>query len=141
MIQTVQQTVTGVKVENTLVSVVVKDSVNSYVIQTVQGQTKVTVEVNYDVVSNKTYITNFQSTQVEVSVPLAPVYVSQVLNIEQKINFLQVIKNSEIATLQNVINVVSSKTVSYSLYNETILEVQGSNNVNHYVKVIQNFTE
>lgn len=42
------------------VAVVPQESVNSYTIETVKGQKKVTVEVNYEFVSNRTYVTNYR---------------------------------------------------------------------------------
>jgi hypothetical protein len=60
--------------------------------------------------------------------PSVPIYVPQVLTVSEKLTYLEIIKSSEYTSVQSAVNIISSQTVSYALYNETVLQVQGTNN-------------
>jgi hypothetical protein len=105
------------------VSVMPQDSVNSYTIQTVKGQNKVTIELNYEVVSNRTYVTNYKVEPINVEVPTKSKYYPEVLTVNDKAKYIDTVKNSGIENVKGIINVVESKTTDYALYKETVLKV------------------
>lgn len=121
------------------VTVVVKpqDSINSYTIQTVKGNNKVTVELNYEVVSNRTYVTNYKVEPMAVAVPTQPIYYPEVLTVDSKTKYIETVKNSGIKEITDTINVVESKTTEYALYKETLLKIETQKDKTYYVKVIK----
>lgn len=119
------------------IAVVPRESVNSYIIETIKGQSKVTVELNYELVSNKSYVISYKEEPIAVKVPIRPVYSPQVLNIDEKIRFIDIIRDSGVKEVKEVINLVESKTVQYALYKETILHVETREGKTYSVKVVQ----
>lgn len=81
-------------VSDVSVAVLPQDSVNSYTIVTTEGQKKVTVELNYEVVTNKTYVTNYKEEPITVFMPTRPVYTPQVLTVDDKIRYIDSIRGS-----------------------------------------------
>ena len=57
-----------------------------------------------------------------------PQYLPQVLTKKQKLDYLEVIKSSENVSVKKAVNTIYSKAASYSMYNETIVEVQNAQN-------------
>ena len=136
VIPELQTLVPGIDTGAINVAVVPRDTVNSYTIQTVKGDKKVTVEINYEVATNKTYVTDYKEEPVPVIMPVRPVFYPQVLTPADKLTYSEVLRQSGQAELTSVVNIISSETVSHSLYKETILKVQLTNTVS-YVKLIQ----
>lgn len=119
------------------VAVVPQETLNSYTIETVKGSKKVTVELNYEFVSNRTYVTNYREEPITVTVPTRPVYYPQILNLDDKLQFIDTIKNSGFKEVKEVINVLESKTTEYALYKETILKVETHEGKEYSVKVVK----
>ena len=119
---------TGFTLANTVVSVLPKGSLNSYVIESVVEQQKVTVQLNYDFASSTAYVTHYQTSPVEIAGPSVPQYLPQVLTNTQKLYYLEIIKSSEYVSVRKTVNIISSKTASYAMYNETVVEVQSAIN-------------
>ena len=116
-------------------AVIPRGTVNSYTIETVKKDKKVTVELNYEILSNKTYVTDYKVEPLPVILPAKPVYFPEVLTIDDKINFIDVVKTCQSSEVQAPINVVCSSTISHPLYKETLLKVETLKN-NFFVKVI-----
>lgn len=119
------------------IAVVPQDSVNSYTIQTVKGQNKITVELNYEVITNRTYVTNYKIEPIEVKVPEQPTYYPDVLAVDDKVKYIDLVKDSGISEMKSATNVIDSKTTEYALYTETILEIETKESKKYYVKVIK----
>ena len=128
VMEKMQQTVTGFTPANTVVSVLPKASLNSDVIETVQDQQKVWAQLNYDFTRSTAYFTDYQITPVVIARPSVPQYLPQVLTKKQKLDYLEVIKSSENVSVKKAVNTIYSKAASYSMYNETIVEVQNAQN-------------
>jgi hypothetical protein len=126
---------TDIDFENINVAVVPRDTVNVYTIETVKKDEKVTVELNYDIVTNRTYVTKYDSKPLPVIVPVRPVYFPEVLLPEEKVNFIDIVRGCDSADVASVINVVSSNTVTHPLYKETVLKVETRAN-DLFVRVI-----
>lgn len=136
VVSQVQTVIPGIDLSKVDVTVQPKDSVNSYTFQTVQGINQVSVQLNYDIVSNKTYVTNYAVTPMSVAAEIQTEYTKQPLSVSQKVDFITLMKSSTYQQLRTVINIVSSSTTSYPLYTQTILEVE-TTTINYYVKFIQ----
>ena len=95
-----------------------------------------TVEINYEVATNRTYVTDYKEEPVRVIMPIRPVFYPQVLTPTDKLTYTQVLQQSGQSELTTVVNVLSSKTITHSLYKETVLKVQLPTTVS-YVKLIQ----
>lgn len=54
-------------------------SVNSYTIQTVQNGQIITIEINYDIVTNKITVIDYKEEVVAVAVVTKPIYYPEVL--------------------------------------------------------------
>ena len=119
------------------IAVVPQDSVNSYTIQTVKNQNKITIELNYEVITNRTYVTNYKIEPNEIKVPEQPTYYPDVLAVDDKVKYIDLVKNSGISEVKSAINVIDSKTTEYALYTETILEIETKESKKYYVKVIK----
>lgn len=136
VIPQLESVVPGVDTGSINVAVVPRDSVNSYTIQTVKGDKKVTVEINYEVATNRTYVTDYKEEPVPVIMPVKPAFFPQVLTPADKVTYTQILQQSGQSELSTVSNILSSETVTHSLYKETVLKVQLPTTVS-YVKLIQ----
>ncbi len=81
VVNQVQAVVPEIDLTKVDVTVQPKDSVNSYTFQTVQGINQVSVQVNYDIISNSTYVTNYAVTPLTVPTEIQTEYVKQALSI------------------------------------------------------------
>lgn len=111
-----KEIVENIDLEKVNVAVVAKDSVNSYTIQTEQNSQQITVQLNYEAATNRTYVTNYDVAPLPVQVPTKPLYYPHVLSTTEKTSYLEIIKSSSYSEVHEAINVVSSSTTSYSLY-------------------------
>ena len=125
----------GIDTSNINIVVTPKDTVNVYTIETVKGDKKVTIEINYEILTNRTYVTNYDVKPLPVVLPSKPVYFPEVLMPEVRYNYLEIVKSCSLAEVQSVINIIDSKTVSHALYKETVLKVETPNR-NYFVKLI-----
>ena len=94
-----------------------------------------TVDVNYEILTNRTYVTNYDVKPLPVVIPSRPVYFPEVLMPEVRYNYIEVVKSCSSAEVQSVINIIDSKTVSHPLYKEVVLQVETPNR-NYFVKLI-----
>lgn len=133
----VQDIIPEVKTESLSIAVMPKGSVNSYTVQTVQNDKKVTVEVNYDVATNRTYVTDYQVVKMPVQLPVKSKFFAQTVTVDEKVQFIKTIKNIKHPQLPAPINVVSSTTSEHALYTETVLEVESVVGSNKYVKMVK----
>lgn len=138
VLEETQSVASGMDLSNANVAVIPKDSVNSYIIESVKGDKKVTVELNYEILTNKTYVTNYHVEPLPVFVPTKPVYSPQVLTPEDKIKYIQIVKDSQIPEVKEPINVLTSTTSTHALYTETILKVETKTNVVYVKTILEN---
>lgn len=72
--------------------------------------------MNYNAVTNKTYVTNYKEEPVIVKVPIKPIYYPDVLTVEDKTKYIEIVKESGITQVESAINVVESQTTEFALY-------------------------
>ena len=85
--------------------------------------------------SNRTYVTNYQTRPLPVIMPVRPVYYPDVLTPVDKIKYVDVVRHCGIPEVESAINVINSKTITHALYKETVMKVETKEN-NYFVKVI-----
>ena len=78
----------GIDTSNINIVVTPKDTVNVYTIETVKGDKKATIEINYEILTNRTYVTNYDVKPLPVVVPSRPVYFPEVLVPEVRYNYV-----------------------------------------------------
>ena len=88
VLEETQSVAQGVDISNINIAVTPRDTVNVYTIETVKGDKKVTVDVNYEILTNRTYVTNYDVKPLPVVVPSRPVYFPEVLVPEVRYNYV-----------------------------------------------------
>lgn len=94
--------------------------------------------MNYEAVTNKTYITNYKEEPLVVKVPIKPIYYPDVLTADDKTKYISIVKESGISQVESAINVVESQTTEFALYTETVLKMETQEGKVYNVKFILN---
>lgn len=113
-----------------------QSSINTYKITITTETSTQIITINSDQQTNTQTLISYAEKPTEIT-PVQAQYTPVHATTDEKVQYLNWLKNANHSDIKNVINIVSIQTTTNALYSEAILEVETEDSSNIFVKTVK----